>query len=252
MTAYGTIPETISPLMALDSIGETVLLADSTCHIQWMNQKASILMDEVALLYGLSGSNEMIGKSMDLFHAKPGYQQSMMDRIKDTHRARITIKDIVVTDIVITPIRSEHTVIGYIIMLMDVTTKAEEEKAKEKLIKDLSTPIMRVWHNAIALPLIGSFDQERFDLLVTDVLVECSLHKIDYALINVNKIHVEEENQTVFQFQKLIDCLRLIGTECMIVGVPPALAVQMPGLDRDILIFKSVYEGLKCIISSEK
>ncbi|KIL51362.1 hypothetical protein KP77_08740 [Jeotgalibacillus alimentarius] len=59
-------------------------------------------------------------------------------------------------------------------------------------------------------------------------------------------------NQTVFQFQKLIDCLSLIGTECMIVDIPPALAVQITGLDRDILIFKSVYEGLKCMISAEK
>ncbi|TFE02233.1 RsbR, positive regulator of sigma-B [Jeotgalibacillus salarius] len=252
MTAYGTIPETISPLQALDSIGETILLADLAYNIQWMNKKAAILLDEVALLYGLSGSSDMIGKNMDLFHRTPGYQKRIMPRITETHRARITIREIVVTDIVITPIRSEGEIQGFVIMLMDVTTKAEEYAAKEKLIKDLSTPIMKVWHNAIALPLIGSFDQDRFDLLVGEVLQECSMHQIDYALINVSKIHFDEEYATTVQFQKLIDCLRLIGTECMIVAVPPSLAVNMTGLDRDVMIHKNAYEGLKYIIARDE
>ncbi|WP_404407167.1 STAS domain-containing protein [Jeotgalibacillus malaysiensis] len=252
MTVYGTIPETISPLHALDSIGETILLADPTYHIQWMNKKAADLLDDVARLYGLSGSQEMIGKNMDLFHTQPGYQQRVMQQITHTHRARITIKEVVVTDIVITPLYLDEMLQGYVIMLMDVTTKAEEDATKEKLIKDLSTPIMRVWHNAIALPLIGTFNHERFDALVSDVLQECAAHQINYALINVNKIHFDEENSTTVQFQKLIDCLRLIGTECMIVGVPPSLAVQMTGLGRRVKIYKSVYEGLQYIISLEK
>ncbi|AJD89845.1 hypothetical protein JMA_05280 [Jeotgalibacillus malaysiensis] len=252
MTVYGTIPETISPIHALDSIGETILLAGPDYDIQWMNQKAAVLLDDVARMYGLAGSREMIGKNMDLFHTSPDYQKRIMPNINTTHRARITIKGMVVTDIVITPLYVNSSLQGYVVMLMDVTTKADEDAKKEKLIKDLSTPIMKVWHNAIALPLIGTFDQERFDALVSDVLQECAAHQIDYALINVNKIHFDEENCTTFQFQKLIDCLRLIGTECMIVGVPPSLAVQMTGLERDVKIYKSVYEGLQSIISIEK
>lgn len=252
MNVYGTIPENISPIHALDSIGETILLADPDYYIQWMNQKAAHLLDDIARLYGLSGSHEMIGKNMDLFHTQPGYQQRIIPKIASTHRARITIKGIVVTDIVITPLRLNDTLQGYVIMLMDVTTKAEEDASKEKLIKDLSTPIMKVWHNAIALPLIGTFDQERFDTLVSEVLNECSHQQIDYALINVNKIHFDEKNSTGFQFQKLIDCLRLIGTECMIVGVPPSLAVQMTQLGRNVKIYKNVYDGLKYIISKDR
>ncbi|OAH52540.1 MULTISPECIES: hypothetical protein [Bacillaceae] len=65
-------------------------------------------------------------------------------------------------------------------MPMDVTTRAEEEK----LINALSTPILKVWSNTIALPLISEFDIVRFDLLICAVLEECSSNQIEFVLLN--------------------------------------------------------------------
>ncbi|WP_227396200.1 STAS domain-containing protein [Jeotgalibacillus aurantiacus] len=252
MTAYGVIPAAISPLAALDSIGETILLADHEYNIVWMNSSAANLLNGVAAAYGLNSSLEMIGQNMDLFHSFPPHQNEMMKRLKGPHRTRITIKNLVVTDIVVTPIRSnEEQIDGYIVMLMDVTTKAAEEEEKEKLIASLSTPMMKVWHNAIALPLIGAFDSERFNLLVTNVLEECASNQIDYVLINLNKVYFNEREHTTHLFQKLIDCLRLIGTNCMIVGVTPELAMAMNNLDRDVRIFTTTYDGIQYIISQD-
>ncbi len=69
-------------------------------------------------------------------------------------------------------------------MLMDVTTRTEEEKEKEKLINALSTPILKVWSNTIALPLIGEFDIVYVDLLISAVLEECSSNQIEFVLLN--------------------------------------------------------------------
>ncbi|SFC94760.1 hypothetical protein SAMN05443252_10987 [Bacillus sp. OV322] len=46
-------------------------------------------------------------------------------------------------------------------MLMDVTTKADEEKKKEQLIRDLSVPILTIWEKTIVLPLVGDLDLDR-------------------------------------------------------------------------------------------
>ncbi len=249
MQNIGQIPKHISSLNALNSIGENILIADMHFHIRWMNSNASDLLSLVAPLYQLESSHDFIGKSMDYFHQRPARQQEIMQAIKSTHRTRITIKDRFVTDIVVTPIinHSEETD-GYIIMLMDVSTKAEEEKNKEKLIKSLSIPILHVWKNTIALPLIGAFNSERSDLLLTSVLFECSSHRIENVIIDLcGVLNFDQDIQ--FHIQKLHDCLKLIGAKCILVGIKPELAITMGSLDRDVQIFSSTHAGLEMIIN---
>ncbi|MCM3790553.1 RsbR, positive regulator of sigma-B [Domibacillus indicus] len=251
MSIYGKIPENISPLHALDSIGETIILADKDYNVVWMNAQAHQVLSTVAPLFGLTSSRDMIGLNMSRFHRKPEQQKKFMDELSGSHRARITIRDQFVADIVITPIqKGSQPVEGFVVMLMDVTTKAEEEKEKEKLIKALSTPILKIWSNAIALPLIGEFNVNRFDLLISSILEECSANQIEFVLLNLSDLYTFD-NDVEYQMQKLIDCVNLIGAQCILVGIPPALARLMTNLNRNILIFSTTYEGLKYIIEAD-
>ncbi len=93
MQDVGRIPNDISVLTALNSIGENILIADMQFHIRWMNCNASDLLTLIAPLYQLESSQDFIGKSMDYFHQRPERQQGIMQSIKSTHRTRITIKD---------------------------------------------------------------------------------------------------------------------------------------------------------------
>ncbi|TDL30851.1 RsbR, positive regulator of sigma-B [Jeotgalibacillus sp. S-D1] len=252
MNGDAILPEGISPLYALNSIGETILIAYASYTIVWMNAQAKELLSVVAPLYGLKNSDELIGLNMNHFHRRPEYQEKLMGGLSEMHRSRITIRDRFVADIVITPIRQEQGPIdGYVVMLMDVTTKAEEEDKKEKFINALSTPVLRVWSNAIALPLIGEFDIERFDQLIMNILVKCSSEQVEYVLLNLSEVYIGESNLTGL-FQKLIDCISLIGSQCILVGIPPSLATSLTGLDRDILTFSTTYDGLQYIIQNEK
>lgn len=248
MNDIGIIPDDISAIEALNSIGENIIIADTQFHIRWMNCNASDLLTVVAPLYHLKNSEEFIGKSMDFFHQRPEHQQGLMANLDSTHRTRITIQNRFVTDIVVTPIKNKMSEIeGYVVMLMDVTTKAEEEKKKERLIKALSIPILHVWKNTIALPLIGEFDTERADLLITSVLMECTSSRIEYVLIDLSGL-ADSETDVKFHIQKLYDCLKLIGAQCVLVGIKPKLASTMGSIDREIPIFSSTYAGLENII----
>ncbi|MGB5945990.1 STAS domain-containing protein, partial [Paenisporosarcina sp.] len=140
---------------------------------------------------------------------------------------------------------------GYVVMLMDVTTKSEEEKKKEKLIKALSIPILHVWKDTIALPLIGEFDAERADLLISSVLMECSSHRIEYVLISLIGLS-DFDSEVQFHIQKLYDCLKLIGAKCILVGISPNLAISMGTLERDIPIYRSTYAGLEAVMDLQK
>lgn len=248
MPAIGKIPENIILLNALDVIGETIIIADSSCTIRWMNTEACRLMGEIAPLYGMSDCETMIGMSMDAFHENPQHQKRVMENLTGVHRTRITIRNQVMTDIVITPIMGNgDEPEGYIVMLMDVTMQAEEQKRSAQLIKELSIPILNIWDKTIALPLIGEFDRSRTDQLIATVLMECSEKKIEYVLIDLSGIK-EFENQIRYQIQMMTDTLNLIGATCILVGISPKLAMSIVQLDNKTPIFSTAHEGLKYII----
>ncbi|MGI2328749.1 STAS domain-containing protein [Planococcus sp. YIM B11945] len=248
MPAIGTIPKNISLLSALDCIGETILIADTSYNICWMNTEACRLLSEVVPLYGINDCRELIGMSMDEFHKEPEHQIQLMNQLENVHRARINIRGEYIADIVITPIKNaEQAIEGYIVMLMDVTTQAEELKHNEKLIRQLSIPILNIWDKTIALPLIGEFDKHRSDQLIATVLMECSKKNIEHVLVDLGGI-TEFENQIRYQIQMLTDSLKLIGTDCILVGISPKLAISMVSLESNVKTFSSAHEGLKYII----
>jgi len=253
MKAIGQLPENIPLLNVMDSIGENIIIADQNYNVTWMNSSAAGLLTNIAPLFGFNHVEELIGVNMGMFHRAPEYQQEIMERLENTHRARINIKEVFVADIVVTPIRCDANHIqGYIVMLMDVTTKAEEDKKKEALINELSIPIMTIWDQTIALPIKGKFDKERADRVLIAVLEECASKNIRYALIDLSKL-VEFEIETKEELQKLYDCLRLIGTTCILVGLTPDLAKAMSedDLSSEMLTFHSAYAGLQYIIDGK-
>ncbi|MGG1572469.1 STAS domain-containing protein [Fictibacillus sp. NRS-1165] len=246
------MPIEISSTDALNSIGEVMLLADKEYNIIWMNLKAKEVLGSIAPFYGLSGSDDFIGLNMDFFHQKPDHQRRVMGQLKDGHRARINIKDKVIADIVITPIRkdqNQENLVGYMVMLMDVTSKAQEDNRKEKLIKDLSVPILNIWDRTIALTLIGNLDIERGEHIITTVLEECVQKHVRFVMVSLRGITTFDDSVRN-NLTKLYDCLNLIGVECIVVGINPELAISIQELNN-IPTFKDAHAGLKYIISLE-
>jgi len=231
----------------LNLLPDAALLANASFEVQWMNDAAEKLLDLVAPYYGLPSSKEMLGHSMDFFHRKPSHNQTIMHALTDMHRMRITLAESIHTDIIILPVKFDAAEPHYLVMLADVTTKAEEDENQQRLIRQLSTPIMKVWDNAMALPLIGSFDWQRFDRMVIAVLEECAKNRYEYVILDVSKIDVSGDQQSYSFFQKLADSLRLIGAQCVLVGVTPRLAMEITTLERSLLIFGSTYDGIRYI-----
>lgn len=252
MSSLGTLPESISLLHAMDSIGENIIIADLDYNITWMNKEAVLLFSKIAPLYHISDPEEMIGMNMSNFHRNPPHQENVMSRLTETHRTRITIKDNFVTDIVVTPIfgplREKE---GYIVMLQDVTTRAEEEARREKMIEELSVPILRIWDKTIALPLVGTFTKERGSMLVTRLLQECTDSDVEYVLLALDGIE-EYDDALQYSIQHVFDCLQLVGAECIIVGVKPKLAMTFQRVNKYVRTFHSSYQGLQYIIAKSK
>jgi rsbT co-antagonist protein RsbR len=103
-------------------------------------------------------------------------------------------------------------------------------KSREELIQrqqremiELSTPVVQLWENILALPLIGTLDSER-----TQVVMESLLHKIvetGAAIAIIDITGVPTVDTLVAQhLLKTVAAARLMGADCIISGIRPQIA----------------------------
>lgn len=113
---------------------------------------------------------------------------------------------------------------------LGLLTISSYQKAREQIILrqqqellELSTPVVQLWENILALPLIGTLDSAR-----TQVVMESLLQKIveTGALIAIIDITgVPTVDTLVAQhLLKTIAAARLMGADCIISGIRPQIA----------------------------
>ena len=109
--------------------------------------------------------------------------------------------------------------------VIEVYQKAREQVIlrQQQELMELSTPVVQLWQNILALPLIGTLDSAR-----TQVVMESLLQKIvdTGALIAIIDITgVPTVDTLVAQhLLKTIAAARLMGADCIISGIRPQIA----------------------------
>jgi len=104
-----------------------------------------------------------------------------------------------------------------------VRSREEVIQRQQREMMELSTPVVQLWDNILALPLIGTLDSER-----TQVVMESLLQKIveTGALISIIDITgVPTVDTLVAQhLLKTVAAARLMGADCIISGIRPQIA----------------------------
>ncbi|WP_409300701.1 STAS domain-containing protein [Peribacillus sp. SCS-155] len=106
--------------------------------------------------------------------------------------------------------------------------KKVQDRTKEltSLVRELSSPIIPVLNGILVTPLIGNFNEERLSDLMERALIELSSQKANYLLIDLTGI-TNVDVYTISGIQRLIQAIRLLGGECLIVGVSSELSIQI-------------------------
>ncbi|MEC0897908.1 PAS domain-containing protein [Bacillus velezensis] len=123
----------------------------------------------------------------------------------------------------------------------DITEQKEYEKLLEDSLTEittLSTPIVPIRNGISALPLVGNLTEERFDSIVTTLTDILTASKDDYLIIDLSGL-AEVNEQTADRIFKLHRLLKLIGTELIITGIKPTLAMRMNQLDASFSSLKT-------------
>jgi len=114
------------------------------------------------------------------------------------------------------------------------------QKSREAVIKrqqeellELSTPVVKLWDGVLALPMIGTLDSQR-----TQVVMESLLQRIvdtgsEIAIIDITGVPTVD-TLVAQHLLKTVTAIRLMGADCIISGVRPQIAQTIVHLGLDL------------------
>jgi rsbT co-antagonist protein RsbR len=102
--------------------------------------------------------------------------------------------------------------------------------AREELISrqqmellELSTPVVKLWDNILALPIIGTLDSARTQVVMENLLQTVVATNSKFAIIDITGVPTVD-TLVAQHLLKTITAARLMGAECIISGVRPQIA----------------------------
>ena len=103
-------------------------------------------------------------------------------------------------------------------------------KSRESIISrqqqemmELSTPVVQLWDNVLALPLIGTLDSERTQVVMENLLEKVVETGAKIAIIDITGVPTVD-TLVAQHLLKTVAAARLMGADCIISGIRPQIA----------------------------
>ena len=124
--------------------------------------------------------------------------------------------------------------------LLGLHTVKAFQKSREEVIQrqqeemlELSTPVVKLWEGVLALPMIGTLDSQR-----TQVVMESLLQRIvdtgsEIAIIDITGVPTVD-TLVAQHLLKTVTAIRLMGADAIISGVRPQIAQTIVHLGLDL------------------
>ena len=120
-----------------------------------------------------------------------------------------------------------------------MTTEVHQQAREEVILRqqqemmELSTPVVKLWEGILALPMIGTLDSSR-----TQVVMEALLQRIvetgsSMAIIDITGVPLVD-TLVAQHLLKTVTAARLMGADCIISGIRPQIAQTIVHLGVDL------------------
>ena len=94
---------------------------------------------------------------------------------------------------------------------------------QQQELMELSTPVVQLWDNVLALPLIGTLDSERTQVVMENLLEKVVETGASIAIIDITGVPTVD-TLVAQHLLKTIAAARLMGADCIISGIRPQIA----------------------------
>jgi rsbT co-antagonist protein RsbR len=124
---------------------------------------------------------------------------------------------------------------------MGLYTTEIYQKSKEQIIKrqqeellELSTPVVKLWDGILALPIIGTLDSARTQVVMESLLQAIVQSNSRVAIIDITGVPTVD-TVVAQHLLKTVTAARLMGADCIISGVRPQIAQTIVHLGINLL-----------------
>ncbi len=139
--------------------------------------------------------------------------------------------------------------------IRDLRAQMDLVKRQALAIHELSTPVLQLWNDVLALPVIGTVDTRRAAEIMERLLAEVVIRKSKFVILDITGVEIVD-TKTADHFLKLIKAAALLGTKCILTGIRPAVAQTLVEIGVDlssITTLRDLQAGLReCLQEMQK
>ncbi|MES2455885.1 MAG: STAS domain-containing protein [Bacteroidota bacterium] len=124
---------------------------------------------------------------------------------------------------------------NFTILTFETFIKGREEVILRQTdeITDISTPVIKVWDGILALPIIGTLDSARTQVVMENLLQEIVNTGSSIAILDISGVPTVD-SLVAQHLLKAVSATRLMGADCIISGIRPEIAQTIVHLGIDL------------------
>jgi rsbT co-antagonist protein RsbR len=100
-------------------------------------------------------------------------------------------------------------------------------------MQELSTPILEIWDDVLAMPVIGVVDSRRSADMMERLLREVEHKQCRFVIIDITGVEVID-TATADHFLKIVSAVGILGARCVLTGARGAVAQTLASLGMDL------------------
>lgn len=123
--------------------------------------------------------------------------------------------------------------------------------AQHEAMLSMSTPIIRVWNRVLTLPIIGKVDSDRALRMIDELLGAVARDRARFTILDLTGAG-DADASTLTHLLKMAEMVKLLGSACLLSGIPSAMARSLVGLGielGDTMTFGTLQAALQYAMS---
>ncbi|MBN1640190.1 MAG: STAS domain-containing protein [Anaerolineae bacterium] len=131
-------------------------------------------------------------------------------------------------------------------LVANLSAEREEQVDVRAALRELATPVMPILDRVVVAPVVGDLDADRAEGLLRDVLDGVEQHEAWLAILDLTAVS-RLDGSAADGLRRLVDGAGLVGAECVLAGVRPAVARAMLDLDvpPDVICRRDLQSALR-------
>ncbi|MFE2510469.1 STAS domain-containing protein [Streptomyces naganishii] len=98
---------------------------------------------------------------------------------------------------------------------------------------EMTTPVIQLWDGIVAVPLIGTLDSARSQIVMETLLESVVEQRARFAILDITGVPTVD-SLVAQHLMKTVAAARLMGAECVVSGIRPAIAQTIVHLGLDL------------------